>query len=139
MDPPKITHAPVPRRVTWATLGGRWPGWVPPLAAAAAVAAVIAGTVSASSALDRRGGTRPAGPARQAIAYVVNDTAPGSVTPIRTATNTALTPITVRPHPDAIAITPDGKTGLRFSGAGDRVLCRLSGPLRQTLRAVVVP
>ena len=34
------------------------------------------------------------------------------MTPIRTATNTALPPIKTRPHsePEAIAITPDGKT-----------------------------
>jgi YVTN family beta-propeller protein len=32
------------------------------------------------------------------------------VTPIRTATNTALTPIKVASSPSAIAITPDGKT-----------------------------
>ncbi len=124
MDPPKITRPPVPadraersrpRRVTWAALGGRWRGWVPPLAAAAAVAAVIAGTVGVSSALHRRGVTRTASPARQAIAYVVNDTSPGTVTPIRTATNTALTPIKVRPHPDAIAIIPDGTTAYAVS------------------------
>ena len=34
----------------------------------------------------------------------------GTVTPITTATNTAGTPITVGRRPDAIAITPDGKT-----------------------------
>ena len=34
----------------------------------------------------------------------------GTVTPIATATNTAGTPITVGSDPDAIAITPDGKT-----------------------------
>src|SRR5215470_9048953 len=86
MDPPKVTRPPAPagraersrrRRATRAEPGARWPGWAPPLAAAAAVAAVIAGTVAASSALDRPAVTRPAGPARQAIAYVVNDTAPG--------------------------------------------------------------
>jgi YVTN family beta-propeller protein len=95
-------------------LGGRWPGWVPPLAAAAAVAAVIAGTVGVSSARSRPGVTL-AGPARQAIAYVVNDTAPGTVTPIRTATNTPLAPVKVRPHPDAIAITRDGTTAYAVS------------------------
>ena len=124
MDPPKITRPPVPadlaersrpRRVTLAALGGRWPGWVPPLAAAAAVAAVIAGTVGVSSALHRPGVIPPASPARQATAYVVNDTSPGTVTPIRTATNTALAPVKVQPHPDAIAIIPDGKTAYAVS------------------------
>jgi DNA-binding beta-propeller fold protein YncE len=32
------------------------------------------------------------------------------VTPIRTATNRALAPVKVGAHPNAIAITPDGKT-----------------------------
>jgi YVTN family beta-propeller protein len=124
MDPPKITRPPVPadraersrpRRLTLAALGGRWPGWVPPLAAAAAVAAVIAGTVGVSSALHRPGVIPSASPARQATAYVVNDTSPGTVTPIRTATNTALAPVKVQPHPDAIAIIPDGKTAYAVS------------------------
>ena len=42
-------------------------------------------------------------------AYVANLDS-GTVTPIRTATNTALPPIKAGRHPDAIAITPDGKT-----------------------------
>ena len=41
--------------------------------------------------------------------YVVNLLS-GTVTPIRTATNTALPPIRVGTDPRAIAITPDGKT-----------------------------
>ena len=66
-----------PRRAARAEPGSRWPGWMPPLAAAAAVAAGMAGAVGASSALHRPGVARPAGPAGQATAYVVNDTAPG--------------------------------------------------------------
>ena len=42
-------------------------------------------------------------------AYVANRDA-GTVTPIRTATNTALRAIKVGDEPSAIAITPDGKT-----------------------------
>ena len=42
-------------------------------------------------------------------AYVLNNGS-GTVTPIATATNTPGKPITVGPHPWAIAITPDGKT-----------------------------
>ena len=99
-----------PRRAARAEPGSRWPGWMPPLAAAAAVAAGMAGAVGASSALHRPGVARPAGPAGQATAYVVNDTTPESVTPIRTATNTALTPIKVGGGPWTITITPDGKT-----------------------------
>ena len=40
----------------------------------------------------------------------VLDGVPGTVTPIRTATNTALKPITVGRAPDAIAVSPDGPT-----------------------------
>jgi hyaluronoglucosaminidase len=53
-----------------------------------------------------------------ATGYVVSGGVPGSpacgsgctVTPIRTATNTALTPINAGVYPDAIAITLDGTT-----------------------------
>ena len=47
------------------------------------------------------------------IAYVLTNSVVGglgTVTPIRTATNTALAPITVGQAPRAFAITPDGKT-----------------------------
>jgi YVTN family beta-propeller protein len=40
------------------------------------------------------------------------------VTPIRTATNTALAPIKVGVSPEAIAITPDGKTAYVASDEG---------------------
>lgn len=47
-------------------------------------------------------------------AYVLNDVllgfVPSTVTPVRTATNTALTPIRVGRHPEGIAVTPDSKT-----------------------------
>ncbi len=43
------------------------------------------------------------------IAYVVNQMS-GTVTPIRTATNTAGKAINVGKYPYAIAITPNGKT-----------------------------
>jgi YVTN family beta-propeller protein len=52
------------------------------------------------------GQARPTGPV---TAYVVNHYS-GTVTPIRTATNTALKSIKVGQSPDAIAITPDAKT-----------------------------
>ena len=42
----------------------------------------------------------------------------GTVTPIRTATNTALPPIKVGAIPVAIAITPDGKTAYVASDGG---------------------
>ena len=43
--------------------------------------------------------------AHRAVAYVANSWS-GTVTPIRTATNTALPPIKVGHGPEAIAITP---------------------------------
>ncbi len=46
-------------------------------------------------------------------AYVLTSTlfgGPGTVTPILTATNTALAPITVGQDPRALTVTPDGKT-----------------------------
>ncbi len=43
-------------------------------------------------------------------ACTVNFSDLGTVTPIRTATNKALTPIKVGAYPCSIAITPDGKT-----------------------------
>ena len=53
-------------------------------------------------------------------AYVLTNTllgGPGTVTPIRTATNTALTPIKVGESPLAIAITPDGQTAYVVFGS----------------------
>jgi YVTN family beta-propeller protein len=44
-----------------------------------------------------------------------------TVTPISTATNTALKPIKVAPYPDAIAITPNGKTAYVASHRSDTV------------------
>ena len=82
-------------------------------ASGAAAVAIIAALVPASigalghgRAAPRTGAQRLAhGP----IAYVVN-AGSGTVTPIRTATNTALKPIKTGRLPQAIAITPDGKT-----------------------------
>ena len=51
----------------------------------------------------------PASAARPVTAYVVNGSS-GTVTPIRNATKTAGKAIKVGSLPDAIAITPDGKT-----------------------------
>jgi YVTN family beta-propeller protein len=87
----------------------RWPGWVAPLAAAAAVIAVVAGTVAVSGAIHGRRAAGGAGLARRVIAYVAG-AGLGTVTPIRTATNTALPPVNAGGNPDFIAITPDGTT-----------------------------
>jgi len=57
---------------------------------------------------------------RPVTAYVTNEFS-DSVTPIRTATNTAGTSITVGSFPAAIAITPNGKTAYVSNVASDTV------------------
>jgi YVTN family beta-propeller protein len=53
---------------------------------------------------------RPGGKTAYVLSSTVVGGGAGTVTPIRTATNTALTPITVGQDPRAFAITPDGTT-----------------------------
>src|SRR5262249_19915170 len=109
--PLRAPRAPAARGwlATPARPGRRWPGGAAPLAAAAAVMAVVAGSAAISSAIHGRRAATGAGPAHRVIAYVA---ASGSeaVIPIRTATNTALPPVNVGSNPDFLAITPDGKT-----------------------------
>lgn len=59
----------------------------------------------------------PARVSRPVIAYVANGGS-DTVTPIRTATNTAGKAIRVGQGPDAIAITPDGRTVYVVNGIG---------------------
>src|SRR5215472_8554486 len=78
--------------------------WMVRRRAMEAVAAVISAAVPALGGTF--GGHAPrAGLAHPVIAYVVNP-GPGTVTPIRTATNTPLPPIKVRGNATSIAITP---------------------------------
>jgi YVTN family beta-propeller protein len=91
-------------------LGRRWLGWVTPLAAAAAVAAVIVGTHTIIVAIHGHGTAPRARPVIPAIAYVAVNAGHGVVVPIRTATNRALPPIPAGHDPIAVAITPDGDT-----------------------------
>ena len=73
-------------------------------------AAAVAPLAMASTGIAAAAGP-PAAQARAAqsvTAYVTNRL--GTVTPIRTATNTALKPITVGIGNGSIAITPNGKT-----------------------------
>jgi YVTN family beta-propeller protein len=58
-----------------------------------------------SAQLGRSSAASPSGSAKPVTAYVANELS-GTVTPIKTATNTAGTPITVGTEPIAIAITP---------------------------------
>jgi YVTN family beta-propeller protein len=104
--------------ISW-KLRRRWLGWVVPLAAAAAVVGVILGTQGVFSTIHSPApaasghGLAP-GLARPVTAYVAGQS--GAVTPIRTATNTALAPIRIGKGPDAeqnasaIVFLPDGKT-----------------------------
>ena len=80
-----------------------------------------AGIALAASGLAAAGAADAAGTAPRALeptaspvpvtAYVANSGS-DTVTPIDTATNTALPAITVGHDPVAVAITPDGKTAL---------------------------
>jgi hypothetical protein len=97
-------------------LSRRWLGWAAPLAAAAAVTGVILGSQGAFSPVHRpvpSSSTRDPGPglAHPATAYVAGQS--GTVTPILTATGTALRSIPIGhawPSTMNIAITPDSKT-----------------------------
>ena len=59
------------------------------------------------------------------------------MTPVRTATNTALRPIKVRQIPAAIAITPDGKTAYTVNFAGRRGVTVT--PIRTATNTVLAP
>ena len=79
-------------------------GSIVPMTSAVAAAASMADS-SASRA----------GPSSMVTAYVANGGS-DTVTPIAAATNTAGPPITTGPGPDAVAITPDGKTAYVVNG-----------------------
>ena len=85
-------------------------------AMAAGAALTSCGVATAGGAVvSPASGARPAHPV---TAYVVNSSS-DTVTPIRAATNTAGKAIKVGHFPDAIAITPDGRTAFVVnSGSG---------------------
>ena len=89
------------------------------VAGTAAVAAVISIAVPALGGIFGSHGPG-AHLVHRAIAYVVNEES-GTVTPIRTATNTALPPVKVGRAPNAIAVTPDGKTVYVANNISDTV------------------
>ena len=82
-------------------------------ASGAAAVAIIAALTPVSIGALGHGPAAPQtgvqGPARGPVVYVVNSGS-GTVTPIRAATNTALPAVKAGRLPQAIAITPDGKT-----------------------------
>ena len=96
-------------------------------AALACAAALIPAAASAATAGSR---AAPARHAHPLIAYVLSEpTCPGgTVTPIDTATNTALKPITVPPGVTAIAITPNRKTVYVSSGKSEGASSICTGP-----------
>ena len=80
-------------------------------------------------------------PARPVTAYVVNYNS-DTVTPIPTATNTALKPVkTGYGGPDAIAITPNGKTAYIANGAGggDQMSADTVTPIRTSTNTALKP
>ena len=91
------------------------------VAGVAVLAGICGGLVIGAQALSRV--QPPAGTVHSATAYVLN-TSSNTVTPIRTATSTALPPVKVGGTPCAIAVTPDGRTaygashGLAAGNAG---------------------
>src|SRR5438477_12093292 len=100
-EPPhQVTAASVRRRV-------RRRRAVEAVAGTTAVAAVIFAAIPALNGILGSHGHSATARASRAIAYVANAS---GVTPIRTATNTALPPIKAGDNCDVIAITPDGKT-----------------------------
>jgi len=102
------------------------------VAGAAAVAAVISVAVPALGGIFGSHG-RGASLAHRAIAYVVNEES-GTVTPIRIATNTALPPVKAGRAPNAIAITPDGKTVYVANNNSDTVT-----PIRTATNTALPP
>jgi YVTN family beta-propeller protein len=63
----------------------------------------------------------PAGGSVPVTAYVASGFFHGTVTPIRTATNTALKAIAVGSDPGAMVITPDGKAVYVIDSGGNHV------------------
>jgi DNA-binding beta-propeller fold protein YncE len=93
----------------------RRPAWLTPLMAGAAAAAMIAGAAPASGAAQTpRAGHAPS-PALPFTAYVANEGA-NTLTPVNTATGTAGKPIRTGTNPEAVVITPNGKTAYVMTG-----------------------
>ena len=112
------TDRPVARRRRAILLFRRWPGWMAPLAAAAAVIAVITGIeVVASGVPGTRGPAQPP-PASSYPGLVCVLSQGGIVTTLRDGR--ALAPVHVMTSSDAIAVTPDGKTAYVTATRGGR-------------------
>jgi hyaluronoglucosaminidase len=103
--------------------GRRWPRWVAPLAAAAAVTAAVAIAAAISGAIRGSGsaGHRPAASTGDTIYVEIFGPPAGQdgLVPISTATNTPGKPIHIRGM-SGVAITPDGRT--IYVGTGGTVI-----------------
>jgi YVTN family beta-propeller protein len=110
------TNRPVSRGHRAALLSRRWPVWAAPLAAAAAVIAVIIGTQVAFSGVPRtRGPAQPTASSYPGLVCLLSQG--GIVTTIRDGR--VLAPIHLRTSSDAIAVTPDGKTAYVAATRGE--------------------
>jgi hypothetical protein len=133
-----------PRLAIPLALRRRWLGWVAPLAAAAAVTGVILGSQGAFSVIHKPAPSSSAhdpglGLAHPATAYVAGQS--GTVTPILTATNTALAPVRLADGAGSIAITPDGRTAyvIADSAPGRKgTVTPIRTATNQMLRAIAV-
>jgi DNA-binding beta-propeller fold protein YncE len=118
ITPRRRESAGAPGPATRAKPGRHWPGWATPLAAAAAVTAVIVVAVTVSGALHGRGPAAHRPTATLYVEYTVARPARphnppqfgGTIVPISTATNRAGKPIHISGMLGGSAFTPDGKT-----------------------------
>jgi YVTN family beta-propeller protein len=98
----------------------RWPRWVAPLASAAVLIAVITGTFAVTGAVRGPGPARPAAATYPRLVVVLSQR--GIVTRIRDGR--VLSPIHLNDsgdeQPQAIAVTPDGKTAYVAMTGGER-------------------
>ena len=130
-------------------LSRRWLGWAAPLAAAAAVTGVILGSQGVFSPVHRPVPSSSThdpglGLAHPATAYVAGQS--GTVTPILTATGTALKPIRIGKEDgqisSAIVFRPDGKTAYVLSstvlGGGSGTVTPIRTATNTALRSIPI-
>ena len=124
-----IADSRAPARQRWRGRGAqpkfrrRWPGWAAPLAAAAAVTAVVVVTATVPGII-RGSGSAGHVPAASTVYTVYVEifgppAARDGLVPISTATSKPGKPIRIRDM-SGVAITPDGKT--IYAGTGDTVI-----------------
>src|ERR1017187_1939656 len=106
------------------------------LGIAAAAASLVMASAGAAAGAGAAIAAGPATPWASSGAPVV-DIGSGTVTPIRVATNKALTPIKVNGrYPEAIAITPGGKTAYIADGYSSRMVTPIRTATNKALKPV---